>query len=184
MLLSNDQALIETLQVAAGPRNGLATISLSDKIDPISSMSDDWMVSIQRVHPDYAGQWSRRVTVPVVTLDTVIEHFGVPYFIKIDVEGFEEKVLDGLSTQPALLSFEFNTAFLEATFRCLDYKLFCDDSLFNFAFGDPSAFALSQWVGRDELKRILKAMEQATGAAERQGDIFVRQLGQPAAPQL
>ena len=184
ILLSHDGVLIETLQAAAGPRNGLAMISLSDKMDPISTMSEDWMESIQRVHPDYAGQWSKRVAVPVVTLDTVIQHFGVPYFIKIDVEGFEEKVLDGLSTQPALLSFEFNTAFLQATFRCLDYKLFSDDSLFNFAFGDPSVFALSKWVGREDLKRILGTMSQSVGAGERQGDIFVKQACEPVPPRL
>lgn len=173
MLLSYGPARIETLQAAAGDRNGLATISLSEEVDPISSMSDDWIESIQRVHPDYAGQWSQKVPVPMVTLDSVIQHFGVPYFIKIDVEGFEENVLDGLSTQPRLLSFEFNTAFLEATFRCLDNKLFSDASRFNFAFGDPDAFVLPQWVGRDELKRTLSSKAQAAAEAELQGDIFV-----------
>jgi len=143
-------------------------------------MSDDWIVSIQSVHPDYSGQWARKATVPIVTLDTVIQHFGVPYFIKIDVEGFEEKVLDGLSIQPPLVSFEFNTAFLEATFRCLDYELFSAESLYNLAFGDPSEFALPQWVGREDLKRQLKEIDKAAAGAERQGDIFVRHPGQAA----
>lgn len=173
--LCHGVAQIEALQVAAGPRNGLASMSISDKVDQISSMSEDWIASIQRVHSDYVGLWSRKLTVPVVTLDTVIQHFGLPYFVKIDVEGFEESVLDGLSQQPELLSFEFNTAFLDAALRCADHKLFSDTSVFNFALGDPSAFALPHWVAREELKDILRAMGQDAGVLEQQGDIFVKQ---------
>jgi hypothetical protein len=58
-------------------------------------------------------------------------------FIKIDVEGFEPQVLDGLSLQPELLSFEFNRSYLDAAFRCLDKPLFSAESVFNFALSDP-----------------------------------------------
>ena len=35
----------------------------------------------------YPGIWSRQNIVPMLTLDTLIEHFGMPQFIKIGVEG-------------------------------------------------------------------------------------------------
>ena len=93
----------------------------------------------------------------------------MPYFIKIDVEGYEESVLNGLSTQPALLSFEFNTAFLGAAFRCLESAVFATDSMFNLAFGDPSGFELNGWVKRERIQSVMTEMK----TAGRYGDIFV-----------
>jgi FkbM family methyltransferase len=43
----------------------------------------------------------------MTTLDELIGKHGVPVFIKIDVEGFEEAVLQGLSQPVRALSFEF-----------------------------------------------------------------------------
>ncbi|HAN30571.1 MAG TPA: FkbM family methyltransferase, partial [Myxococcales bacterium] len=44
----------------------------------------------------------------VTTLDSLIERFGIPSFIKIDIEGFELEALRGLSQAPPALSFEIN----------------------------------------------------------------------------
>ena len=41
-------------------------------------------------------RWIKSVTVPVTTLDALIDKHGVPAFIKIDVEGLEEEALPGL----------------------------------------------------------------------------------------
>jgi FkbM family methyltransferase len=106
---------VETLHAVIGPTNGLKWLNVSDEIDEISSVSDEWIVAIQKENTKYMGLWSRKITVPMVTLDTMIEHFGKPDFVKIDVEGFGESVLEGLSVEPQLLSFEFNCAFPDVT---------------------------------------------------------------------
>jgi FkbM family methyltransferase len=167
--LSYAEARIEVIQAVAGSANGLATIHLSDDRDDISSVSSEWIEAIKREHRDYDGLWSRRVPVPMLTLDTLIAYYGSPYFIKIDVEGFEESVLDGLSAQPPLLSFEFNTAYLESAIRCLDKKCFDRESVFNLAIGDPSGFELEKWIDKQELKQILSRL----GYGDKHGDIFV-----------
>jgi FkbM family methyltransferase len=168
--LSFPEQGIEVIQAVAGPRNGLATLNLSDERDDISSLSDEWIAAIKHEHEDYRRLWSRQIVVPMLTLDTLIERYGTPYFIKIDVEGFEESVLSGLSIQPPLLSFEFNAAFLPATMRCLDMGVFDAGSSFNFALGDPSRFELETWVGREDLKDILTRMAHR----DNHGDIFVK----------
>jgi hypothetical protein len=60
------------------------------------------------------------VVVPIITLKSLIAHFGEPAYVKIDVEGYEIDVLRGLSWQPPLLSFEFHHAELDTAYACLD----------------------------------------------------------------
>ncbi len=50
-----------------------------------------------------------RLSVDTETLDRMISQYGVPSFIKIDVEGYEYEVLSGLSQPIKALSFEYNT---------------------------------------------------------------------------
>lgn len=168
---------IETIQAVAGPKNGLATINISDARDDLSSLSDNWMAAIQQQHNEYKGLWNRKVRVPMLTLDTLTEEYGVPYYIKIDVEGFEEGVLDGLSIQPPLLSFEFNMADLDACFRCLDKRIFSMESEFNFVIGDHAKFELKEWIEQKErVKDFLRIMDKV----EKHGDIFVKRKDCPS----
>jgi FkbM family methyltransferase len=164
---------IEVIQAVAGPQNGLAAFNISDVRDDISSMSEDWMRAIREQHKEYEGLWNRKITVPMITLDSLIQHFGTPYYIKIDVEGSEERVLDGISQQPPLMSFEFNLAYLDAAHRCMDKEVFSQRSEFNFVFGDPTRFQLNEWTGqKEQLKELLSAMPKV----DRHGDIFVRKI--------
>jgi len=64
-------------------------------------------------------EW-RKITVPCVTLDMLIEEFGRPKFIKLDVEGYEDKVLAGLSQRIELISFEFTKGFIDSSIRCVE----------------------------------------------------------------
>jgi FkbM family methyltransferase len=175
--LSYGDKLIEAIQAAAGAKNGLAVLNVSDERDVRSSISDDWIEVMGGQDESYRGIWSRQNVVPMLTLDTLIGHFGVPNFIKIDVEGFEENVLAGLSTQPPLISFEFTAAFLAPAMRCLDMGLFQADSMFNYTYnvdwGYPAQFERKDWLDKAGLKKALLDIE----GSEHQGDIFVKEPG-------
>ena len=172
--LSYADKQIEVIQAAAGAKNGLAVLNVSDERDVRSSVSDDWIKTMGRQDESYRGIWSRQNMVPMLTLDTLIEHFGMPQFIKIDVEGFEEKVLSGLSAQPPLISFEFTAAFLAPAMRCMDMAVLRDGSMFNFAYnaewGYPARFENEIWLDKEELKKALLKIE----GSDHQGDIFVK----------
>jgi FkbM family methyltransferase len=168
--LSYPDANIEVIQAVAGAENGLALLNMSDERDDVSSLSQEWISAITAERREYEGLWKRQVTTPMVSLDTLIGHCGKPYFIKIDVEGFESQVLDGLSLQPELLSFEFNRSYMDAALRCLDKPLFSAESVFNFALIDPVRFELKDWVGKDAIKAALTKIERA----DQYGDVFVR----------
>ena len=72
--------------------------------------------------------WSRAVPaarfnppqhVATVTLDCLIKVFGIPQLVKIDVEGVEGTVIQGLSQKVNFLMFEFNRAFPSEALACL-----------------------------------------------------------------
>lgn len=172
--LSYAKEKIEIIQAAIGAQNGLALLNISDERDVRSTVSDDWMAKMEGQDESYRGIWARQKVVPMLTLDTLIAHFGKPYFIKIDVEGFEEKVLAGLSVQAPLISFEYTAAYPAPALRCLDLKLFREGSTYNFAYnadwGYPVRFEKSSWMGKEAFKQYLSSIQGGDG----QGDIFVR----------
>jgi FkbM family methyltransferase len=172
--LSYGDTEIQVLQAAVGPTNGLVVFNVSDDSDVKSSVSNEWIAAAAKRDEDYRRIWTRQMVVPMVTLDTLISQFGLPEYIKIDVEGFEESVLAGLSTQPELLSFEFHVAFLPAAMHCLDMGLFATESTFNFVcdaeWGYLAEFKEKTWLDKDGMKEALTKLE----GSDSQGDIFVK----------
>jgi FkbM family methyltransferase len=158
---------VKVLQAAVGERNGTVELQISDRKDKMSSLSAQWREAVTKGNQAYAGLWNRKLTVPMVTLDSLIERYQFPFYIKIDVEGYEDQVLQALSTCPPLLSFEFNTTFLDPAVRALDNKIF-DRASFNYTLIDPVKFELAAWVSRDELRRSIVGLKSASGL----GDIF------------
>lgn len=161
--------LIDVIGTAVGASAGVATIRLAERSD-MSSMSADWIQAIRAAQGLDEKIWANQITVPVITLNSLIEKYGMPKFIKIDVEGFEESVLSGLSTRPAILSFEFNTNFRDATLRCLRRLKQVEDCSFNFVTGEPFRFELSEWVEFEQICAKIGSLRENCGY----GDIFVR----------
>ena len=96
-------------QAAAGERDGEITLHVNSANPTVSTASDDFVRAADGA-AGWEGQvWDRTIAVPCVTLDRLIAEHGRPAFIKIDVEGFEDRVLAGLSQPVAALSFEFTT---------------------------------------------------------------------------
>jgi FkbM family methyltransferase len=161
--------VVTVLQAAVGEKPGFAELRVSDRKDKMSSLSREWCEAVSKENQDYSGIWNRTVRVPVVTLDSLIQRYAAPFYIKVDVEGYEEQVLAGLTTCPPLLSFEFNRVYLEPTLRALDYPIFAGAE-FNYTLIDPVKFELLNWVSRDELKDQLASAKTTSGL----GDIFAR----------
>lgn len=74
-----------------------------------NTLSQKWK---QTLEEDQLEKWDEKIkftgeyTVPVTTLDLLIEKYGKPDFIKIDVEGYEQNVLKSLSVPVPFISFE------------------------------------------------------------------------------
>ena len=64
----------------------------------ISSLSPDWIKAVKNTNRFEGRNWDLKKIVPVTTLDALIWEHGAPAFVKIDVEGYEDVVFQGLTS--------------------------------------------------------------------------------------
>lgn len=118
---------VEVVKKAVGATETTLPINIKG-LATTASMLDDW----EYFGAGYSGGWEAdRVDVPVTTLDKLIEQYGRPDFIKIDVEGYEPEVLRGLSSPVPCVSFEYGIAYTEQLVECIGLLRALGASSFN-----------------------------------------------------
>jgi FkbM family methyltransferase len=136
----------------------------------LSSMSSEWLSAVRQSGRFSEHEWDRKESVPLTTLDQLIEKFGKPRFIKIDVEGFEFEVISGLSQPIEYISLEFTPENLENTWTCLAHLERMSAVKVNYSFNEDMKLERESWVSVDQLKQLLGEM---TFDEKIFGDIYV-----------
>lgn len=142
-----------------------------DRSHTLSSMSKEWIATVKHSGRfSLRHKWNDKVRIETTTLDLLIKEFGKPDFCKIDVEGFEFEVIQGLSQPLNMLSLEFIPEYLQPVLNCIDYLSQLGKVEFNYSL-TGSALALPGWVNADDMVGVLQDM---SGKSMSQGDIYVR----------
>lgn len=164
---------VTIIPMAVGATEGAQEIMLSDIRSPLSSMSEKWIAAVKSSGRFPYYEWSRAVTVPVTTLDSLIAAHGEPAFCKIDVEGFESEVLKGLSRPVGSLSFEYHVEFPGPVIECVERLEKLGSYRFNYTVEKQTRWELSSWVdGRQICDRL-----QSLPFSSLQGDVYCRLMG-------
>jgi FkbM family methyltransferase len=122
--------LVTIVHAAASNREGTLKLNTCEQSPIISALDLEWMPK-GRFSRNYV--WNKTEEVRATTLDALIAEHGMPDFCKIDVEGYELRVIQGLSKPISVVSFEFTIEFIDSIeeiakelFRLGDYEYnFC-----------------------------------------------------------
>jgi FkbM family methyltransferase len=137
----------------------------------ISSLSPEWIRRVRESGRFAEYQWDARQTVDCTTLDALIDTYGAPRFIKIDVEGFEPEVVRGLSQPVPVISFEWTPEYSDAMEECLAHLGAMGRIETNYSAEESMELSSATWLAPQDLRRLLKPMESDHRTF---GDIYVR----------
>ncbi|WP_319464017.1 FkbM family methyltransferase [Micromonospora sp. RTP1Z1] len=168
-LYAGDPQVI-VVEAACGARSDPVRLHVNSANPTISTASPQFIAAAAGADGWAHETWDAEVEVAGTTLDRLVAAHGVPAFAKIDVEGFEEAVLAGLTRPLPALSFEFTTIAREPARRCLDRLTGLGFTRFNVALGDEMALALPEWLPAAEVTAYLGALPHEANS----GDVYCR----------
>jgi FkbM family methyltransferase len=159
---------VRVVQEACGAEAGRADLHLNLANPTVSTLSPAFIAAADGAE-GWCGQcWERRVRVTQTTLAGLIGRFGLPRFVKIDVEGWEAEVLRGLDRPVPSLSFEFTTIQPQVAATALAECERLGPYRYNAAMGETQRLVHPRWLDADELLYWLERLPFAANS----GDIY------------
>lgn len=148
---------------ALSDKRGVETFWIEEAGSGKNTLNRKWVDTLRKDEARFgttlAFAQSRQVSTS--TLDALVQQYGAPFYIKIDVEGHELTVLRGLKQSVPFLSFEVNLPEFcsegEQCVRLLDTL----DGLggFNFVLDFSKGLELEKWLDGVKFLQSLKTIE-------------------------
>jgi FkbM family methyltransferase len=160
-----DVTLVES---ACGASPGKLTLQINSANPTVSTASADFIRAADGAGGWEDQVWDQAIEVPCTTLDALVAAHGAPAFAKIDVEGFEDTVLAGLSRPLPMLSFEFTTIQRDVAQRCLDRLASLGPYGFDIALGESQVLTFNRWISKDDMAAHVANLPHAANS----GDVY------------
>ena len=155
--------------VGLGSKNEMKIFYKADN-SVFSTFSNSYIEKVEKTRHK-TSIWKKSQPIQILTLNELIIKYGIPDFIKIDVEGFEFEVLGGLSNNKSVISFEYCVPEL------IDELLKCIERLHSigydkFSYSEEETMKLScKWNSYEEFLKIVSAKDFLNSGF---GDVYVK----------
>jgi FkbM family methyltransferase len=165
-----DDPGVTVVEAACSDRPGRLTLRINSANPTVSTASTGFIAAAGGAGGWEGQVWDAEVDVACTTLDGLIARYGEPAFAKVDVEGFEDTVLAGLSQSVPALSFEFTTIQRDVAFRCLERLEALGRYGFDIALGESQRLTFGRWICGREMAAHIAALPHAANS----GDVYCR----------
>lgn len=149
--VSNNEKII-CLNYAVCNNNGEDIVFYDAIADTISTLNKDWLTSSES---RFCGRHYNEIKCKPITIDSLIEKYGEPELIKIDVEGGEYSTISSLSKKVNNLCFEWASETNDITINCLDHLKGLGFNYFSIQYEDFYTFRPSEYTNIEEVKELL-----------------------------
>lgn len=163
-----DDANVVVVEAALAEAPGARELILSTTGSEHASLSREFVETIIGGGAPSITLVAGTTTVDSLTLPQLFDRFGVPRYLKLDIEGMEAAVLASTTVLPEMLSFEFHREWI-GDVRSILARFRDENYLFNVTIGEWLGFRWKEWQAADETLLALEAMPR-----DAWGNVFVR----------
>lgn len=157
---------VAIVQKAVSDTSGTEAMWIDTPGSAMNTFSRKWVDTLRtdKSRFGYALEFAQRKAVATTTLEELFIIYGRPFFIKIDVEGYELNVLRGLQQTIPYISFEVNLPeFRPDGLGCIALlERLAPDGRFNYMIDCRRGLAQEKWVGAGEFSGTLCKCQQKT----------------------
>ena len=164
----NPAFTLEKVALAAAP--GHVDLHISRRTPTVSTTSAAWKERVARSPSFFRVTWDETVSTATMTLDQLIERYGMPDLCKIDVEGSELAVLQGLSRPLPLLSLEYIPALSAEAVACVERLESLASYEYNWSRGESQRLREKRWLPARAMADRLSNLP----AGDKSGDLYAR----------
>jgi FkbM family methyltransferase len=150
---------------AVSDRIGAEIMWVDEPGSEMNTLNPKWVETL-RTDANRFGrtlQFEEQRRVETLTLEELIRSYGLPFYVKIDVEGHEVRVLNGMQSVVPVVSFEVNLPqFKPEALQCIELlERAAAGGDFNYARDCLRGLAFEQWLPQKTFANVLDHCEES-----------------------